>query len=129
MEEITKNLLTLLKADATVSAAFGNRMHINLVPDGTAYPYAVIRKVVENPDYTHDGIYGTVSVVQIDVYDESLSDCNDNADKIFTALDGKSMAIGSITRGLVFTQNITHNWTPEERRFRCTMQALISRTV
>ena len=129
MEEITRNLLTLLKADTTVSAAFGNRMYVNLVPDGTAYPYAVIRKVLENADYTHDGIYGTVSVVQIDVYDDSLLDCNTNADKIFTAIDGKSMAIGSVARGLVFTQNLSHNWVPEERRFRCMIQAVISRTV
>lgn len=128
MEEVTKNLLTLLKADTTVKAAFGDRMYIDLVPDKTAYPYAVITKVTENPNYTHDGIYRTVAVVQIDVYDDSLLDCNTNADKIFTAIDGKSMAIGSITRGLVFTQNISHNWTPEERRFRCTMQAMISRT-
>jgi len=129
MEEVTKNLLTLLKADTTVKAAFSDRIYVDLVPDNTGYPYAVIRKVIENPTHTHDGIYGTVSVVQIDVYQDSLLNCNTNADKIFTAIDGKSMAIGSIARGLVFTQNIAHNWVPEERRFRCTMQAVIRRTV
>jgi hypothetical protein len=129
MEEVTKNLLTLLKATTAVKAAFGDRIYVDLVPDNTAYPYAVITKVTENPNHTHDGIYGTVAVVQIDVYQDSLLNCNTNADKIFTAIDGKSIAIGSISKGLIFTQNIMHNWAPEERRFRCTMQARISRTV
>ena len=140
MEDLTSNLRTYLLDDTTkdgtgvlantlIENAFGSRIHVNLVPDGTVYPYAVITRITESSLHTLNERYGTEAIIQIDVYDDDLNDCITNAYLIETELAGYSGAIDDVDNCLVFTTNISDAWMPDTRAFRCIIQADIKRTV
>jgi hypothetical protein len=139
MEDITSNLRTFLLDETTmdgtdgttslIEGAFGDRIHVNFVPDETTYPYALIRRVTESSLHTLSERYGTEAIIQIDVYDDDLDDCITNAYLIETELAGYSGAVKDIGKCLVFTNNISDAWMPDTRAFRCIIQADIKRTL
>ena len=129
MENITKNLVAFLLADTGIAAAFGTRIHVNFVPDGTTYPYALIRRVAESSLHTITERYGSEAIIQIDVFDDHLEDCITNADLIEAELAGHSGAVDDIDACLIFTTNISDAWMTDTRAFRCIIQADIKRTV
>ena len=129
MENITSNLRTFLLADTGIAAAFGTRIHVNFVPDGTTYPYAVLTRITESSLHTITDRYGSEAIIQIDVFDDDLEDCITNADLIEAEIAGHSGAVGDIDECLIFTTNISDAWMTDTRAFRCIIQADIKRTV
>ena len=140
MEDITSNLRTFLLEDTAkdgtdgsastlISNAFGDRLHVNFVPDVTDYPYALIQRIAESSLHTLTERFGTEAIIQIDVYDEGMSDCITNAYLIESELAGYSGAVEDIDRALIFTSIVRDSWVPEQRKFRCTIQAEVKRTV
>ena len=129
MEDITKNLRAFLLDDTGISTAFGTRIHVNFVPDTTVYPYALIRRVTESSLHTITDRFGSEAIIQIDVYDDDLEDCMTNANLIEEEIAGYSGAVEDIDECLIFTTNIMDSWVPEQRIFRCMIQAEVKRTV
>jgi len=128
MAEITSELRTFLLNNTVISSAFGTGIHVNKVPDETAYPYGLIKRVYENSIHTQDGRFGYEAMAQIEVYDEALSDCITNANLIFNLLDGYKGVMGSTEVGSVFMGNKRDEWAPDSRHYRCLMEAEIKWT-
>ena len=129
MEDITKNLRAFLLDDAGIATAFGTRIYVNLAPDKTAYPYALIKRVAESSLHTITDRFGSEAIIQIDVYDDDLEDCMTNANLIEEEIAGHSGAVEDIDECLIFTTNIMDSWIPDQRIFRCMIQAEVKRTV
>jgi hypothetical protein len=130
MAEITSNLRTFLLADSGISTAFGTRIYVGKAIDGPSYPFAIIRKVVPSPAYSHDGRWGNDDLIQIDVYDSDLSSCVAGAGLIEADLNGYVGAMGSITNAFaLIEQPPTEEWRPNSRHWRSRMDVTIKWTV
>jgi hypothetical protein len=132
MAEITSNLRTLLLTDSEISSAFGTRIYVVRVPDSPSYPFAIIYKISPSPNYSHDGRWGNIDLVQIDVYDnsDSPSGCVVAAELIETRLDGYTGSIGNIDNALAMVrQSSVEEWVPDARHWRSRMDVDIKWTV
>jgi hypothetical protein len=129
MSDIPSSVRAFLKSDATVLAAFGERIVVQYVPDGTAYPFAVIRTVSDPAFYTQDGESRRETIIQIDTFDDSLADAYTNAIKIRDALTGHSGTMGSHTVGGVFVREGQDQWMSDARHFKVFYQYVINWTV
>ena len=130
MAEITSNLRTFLLTDSGISTAFGTRIYVGKAVDSPSYPFAIIRKVVPSPGYTHDGRWGNDDLLQIDVYDDDLSSCVTNATLIEDELDGYTGAMGGISNAASWiTQGHTEEWAEEARHWRSRIDVTIKWTV
>ena len=126
---IPSSVRTYLRTDTDVLAAFGQRIFVLYVPDGTAYPFAVIRTVTDPAFYTQDGESTRETIIQIDTFDDSLSDAYTNAGKIRDALTGYSGVIGSHTVGGIFVREGKDQWMSDARHFKVFYQYVINWTV
>lgn len=129
MSDIPSSIRTYLKTVSAVSTAFGERIFVLKVPDGASYPFAVIRKVADSPSYTQDGESTRVTIIQIDVYDDSISDAYTNVDKIRAALTGHSGTMGGHTVGAVFVREGQDQWMTDARHFKVFNQYVVNWTV
>lgn len=123
MAEITKELRTFLRSDANILTAFGERIAVVKIADESAYPFAIIRMVYPSANYIYDGRWGNEDVVQIDVYDDDIVGCSENAQLIENRLDGYAGPVGSVPNCLaLITQSHTEEWAPDARHYRSLMQ-------
>jgi hypothetical protein len=129
MSDIPSSIRAFLRTDTDTLAAFGERIFVLKVPDGVSYPFAVIRKVADSPSYTQDGESTRVTIIQIDVYDDSIADAYTNIDKIRAALTGHSGTMGSHTVGAVFVREGQDQWMTDARHFKVFNQYIVNWTV
>lgn len=129
MSDIPSSVRAYLKTVSAVSTAFGERIFVLKVPDGATYPFAVIRTVADSPNYTQDGESTRNTIIQIDVYDDSISDAYINVDKIRAALTGYSGTMGSHTVGAIFVREGQDQWMSDARHFKVFNQYVINWTV
>lgn len=129
MSDIPSSVRAYLKTKSAVYTAFGDRIFVLKVPDGASYPFAVIRTVADSPFYTQDGEATRNTIIQIDVFDDSIADAYTNVDKIRTALTGYSGTMGSHTVGAVFVREGQDLWMADARHFKVFNQYEINWTV
>ena len=127
---IASSVRTFLVANTTVKAAFGERIVVQFVPDGTAYPFAVIRTVSDPAFYTQDGEATRETIIQIDTFDDSLADAYTNALKIRAALTGYSGELETgVSVGAIFVREGQDQWMSDARHFKVFFQYVIKWTV
>jgi len=129
MSDIPSSLRTYLRTVTAVSTAFGNRIAVLKVPDGTTYPFAVIRTVSDPAFYTQDGEALRETIVQIDVFDDDALGAQTNAGLIRAALTGHSGTMGDYTVGAVFVREQQDQWMSDARHFKVFNQYVINWTV
>lgn len=131
MADFESSLRTFLAAQAGVQSSFGasnTRLYIDRKDEAitTVYPYAIIRTVTDAPDYAHDGDLPDRALFQIDVYSDAKSTANSGAAALKTVLSGYSGAMGSITAGSSFVENVRGGYNPETRLFYRSVDVRIS---
>ena len=85
---LKKGLRDLLLADADVSAAVGNRVRVNRIPQGSDYPTAVLKYVASEYIYTLQGTNATqMRRVQIDCWARSPKVADELAQAVHNKLD------------------------------------------
>jgi hypothetical protein len=129
MSDIPSSLRAYLKTVSAVSTAFGERLFVLKVPDDVTYPFAVIRVVADSPAYSQDGESIRDTIIQIDTFDDDLSDCYTNSQLIRTALTGHSGTMGSHHVGAVFVREGQDQWMSDARHFKVFGQYVIKWTV
>ncbi len=124
MPELEESLKTYLCLQAGVNAIFGATADCRIAVDrwdsrlDTVYPFALIKTVVEAPEYAHDGALPDTGVYQIDVYSDSKTTANSGTTAIRAELSGFSGAMSGITVGHSFIVNTRGTFDPDARVFR-----------
>jgi len=128
MADLESNIRTFLLQDANIESSFDDRIFIDYVADGAAYPFAKISTVTESTEYTMDGEAIRMTMLQIDVYDDDKSTCNASAVYIRDKLSGYSGVLSDLVIGRIFMTNARSEWAPEARHFRRMLEAEIGWT-
>ena len=123
MASVESNLRTYLIGKAGITAIFGasntriyvNRVHASIT---TAYPYAILRRVLGAPPYAHDGALPETSLTQIDVYSDSATTVDTGSAAIRTELSGLTGTVSGLTVGHTFITDQREDFDPESRTFR-----------
>lgn len=118
MSSIPESVREFLREDAGIVAAFGERIHVLKATDETSYPYAIIRTVADPTDYTQDGECARETVVQIDVYSDTLTEAIADSALIRSELSGHRGEMGDHTVGLVTVREGQDQWVGKSRQFK-----------
>jgi hypothetical protein len=115
MAEIVPAIIAHCANNTAVTAAFGNRIRGDRLmdkPGGGAqtYPYAILTDITTGNLYTHQGGAGRVVMVQVDVYDDSPTDADTNAELIRSLFDAHKGMIGTINAGMVKARRVSGKW-------------------
>ena len=129
MASIPSSVRTFLRSDAGVLAAFGQNIYSLKVADNVTYPFAVIRVVSDPAFYSQDGEALRETIIQIDTFDESLSDANTNSQLIREVMTGHSGTMGDYTVGAIFVREGQDQWMDDARHFKVFNQFVIKWTV
>lgn len=119
------DLVSFLNADTSVASAFSNRIHVDHIPDGSAYPHARIRRIDTDQRYTQDGEGNELALFQIDVYDDDRVGIETNAGYIKAALSGYSGVMGDSIAGRVFIRNVRSDYSAETKKYWKVLEAEI----
>ena len=125
MAEVKTAIVKHLMNNATVKAAFGNRITVEKVPDKQTYPCAVLWTVTAPRSYTHQGPAGRMPLIQIDVFDDDQTGADANSLLIENALSGYRGAIGDLNAGFVSVNRGPDMWNPEERNYRRILEVTV----
>ena len=129
MSDIPSSVRTFLRTDTGIKAAFGERIFVQFVPDGTTYPFAVIRTVSDPAFYTQDGESRRETIIQIDTFDDDIASAYTNAGLIRAEMTGYRGTVGSHTAGAVFVREQQDQWMSDARHFKVFNQFVIKWTV
>ena len=125
MARLGSSIAEYLKQDAALTALVGNRVFYIRTPDGTPYPVVVIRDIVRNREYTHDGITSMAEWFQIDVYAENPDSCTAAADRIISRLGGFTGHIGDYRIGYAFIVNTIDEHSQEYPVYRTIVEVRV----
>lgn len=129
MSDIPSSVRTYLLTDTAVKTAFGARIYVQHVPDNVTYPFAVIRMVSDPAFYTQDGESRRETILQIETYDDDISNAYSNSLLIRAALTGHRGTVGGYTVGAIFVREMQDQWMSDARHFKIFNQYVIKWTV
>ena len=104
MAEIRQEMRRFLMQDSTVTGAL-DQVYVDHLPDNVTYACALLRDVTAPLTYNFSGSHLRKTLVQIDIYAETISDKNTARDAIQGRLDGHKGMMGTIETGFVFVQD------------------------
>lgn len=125
MAEIKTAVVAHCNQNAAIFAAFGNRITPDKIPDKQVLPHACVRQIGNDQRYHLKGEAGRKALIQIDVFDSSLTGADSNAELLRAAFSGFRGQMGAIDAGMV-KANITGRWDEEARNFRRLIELEIS---
>jgi hypothetical protein len=126
MASVITGIIKHLMNNADVKTAFANRITAERIPNGQAFPCAVLWMVTSPRSYTHQGAAGRVPMVQIDVFDDDQTGADANSLLIENALSGYRGMLGSeINAGFVSVNRGPDMWNPEERNYRRILEVTV----
>jgi hypothetical protein len=124
MADLETNLRTLTLLNASVAAAFGNRFHWNHIPDDRTFPCIKAQTITDMSQDTHSSTWGTVALVQLDVYDDDKNGCNTNAELVRGWLHRYKGAFGA-GEATIKVRNMPSLFDAEERLYRRMLEVTI----
>lgn len=125
MAEIIPSVIAYLGTRADIAEIFGNRITGEFIPDGQAYPHAVITEITGPPRYGHFGESGRVVTIQIDIFGETQAATDAAKLLIINALSGYRGMMGTLNVGRVFVTDIRGSWDAEKRKPRRVLEVSI----
>jgi hypothetical protein len=118
------DLRELTLTDSAVSTAIGERYHVDHLPDNVTYPCVRAQTITDPFLRSHDGTYGGVEVVQLDVYSNTQTTRDSAADAVIAWLDNYNDALGDRS-ATIQVRNNPRSWEPEARLYRCMIELSI----
>ena len=110
MAHILEELRTYLDADSGVDATTSS-IYVNHVPETKSTPYIFIQQFGRAADRTIDGSIGpTTYFITLDCVSTSLNTAKDLADACITALDGKSVTMGSTSVAFCWASDVEDDY-------------------
>jgi hypothetical protein len=104
-------------ANIALTPTFGDRYHLNKLPDTPQYPCVRETTITDAPKYHHQGVGPQKTTIQLDVIHTDKVSCNVAADKIIDTLSGYRGTVGDY-RVRIFVKNVPSSWESELRYFR-----------
>lgn len=79
MADMETALRALVLQNAAIVAVFGQRYYIDRIPDNVTYPLMRAQTVNDAEQDTHENIWGTKAMIQLDIWDDDKAGCNTSA--------------------------------------------------
>ncbi len=115
MAQIRQEMRRHLLQNTTVAAAV-NQIYVDELPDNVTYDCALLRDVTTPLTHNFSGSHLRKTLVQIDIYSETISGKNTVADAVKDSLDGHRGLMGTIETGYVFVTDAGRDTRPPETR-------------
>ncbi len=120
------NVLTHLRNDAEVFAAFGNRITPDKLPDTPTYPCARIWIVSSPTKYSHQGSSSNKTLLQLDIWDTTPSGVDTNLEILKRSLSGYRGMMGDMEVGYVFVKTVNTSWDAPAREYHRMLEVEIA---
>lgn len=109
-------LVSLLSAEATVTAICSTRIYVNRAPQNAAFPYVIITQMGSDENTTMDGVSGQLRFLDFDIDCKAKSsvvaESLGNAVRVF--LDDYTGTAGSYTIGAVLMNDESDDYEPPQ---------------
>lgn len=120
MADLESSFRTLVVTDPALGITFSGRLHWNVTPDGTNYPYIRATTVTDKPlNYQNKRGSGRLgkATIQLDIWDNDKVGVNLAAEQLRTFLDGYRGPMGDYEVRM-FVTDVPSSWEEEQRAFR-----------
>lgn len=120
MANLETDFRTFAIGGTGIPAVLGGRLHWNMTPDGTDYPYIRATTIADVPIHYQNkrgsGRLGK-STIQLDIFDDDKPGVNSLAELLRTHLDGYSGVMGDY-KVRILAKDVPSSWDEEQRAFR-----------
>lgn len=116
-DELETSIRNFVILHPTTVPVFGERYHLNKLPDDIVYPCIRATTISDVPKYHQQGSGLGKALVQMDVLHEDKIACNSATETLYQVFDGYRGNMG-VYRVRTFVKNVPSSWESNVRYFR-----------